>query len=479
MKILINILLITLLSNNAFSQKNINCYTIAAGKNTSADSSVLIGHNEDDGGPEMIVNWFKVPQKKYKNTDSLLLLNGTKIPQIKKTFSYLRFQVTKQKFGDAYLNENSVLICSDACASKEDTATGKIGFYLRKILAEQSTSAKNAVKIAGKIIEKYGYESSGRTYTIADNNEVWMFAAVKGKRWLAQRIPDDEVAIIPNYYTIQEVNLQDTTNFLASPDIIEYAIKRGWYNTKTDGKFNFRKAYGDSACNIANYNVPRHLAGINYFSEKQYTEKDILPFSFKPNKKITRKDIETVLSNHYEGTKFYQLPENKNPHKNKIRGICTETTQYSFVAQLRNNIPINIGALMWIAPYNGCLFPYIPVYFGVYDTNEKVRSSNYKDAEKLQFRNDKNNLNLFTKHSYCTLNQYVKFIEQNYPERIKEARIFKNLTEKELSRNQKNLEKSVLEVYKSYPDDTKKILTDYCNRYFDTILKISNQIIKK
>ncbi len=478
--ILISFFLFSFIFLHHFTKaQHIDCYTIAAGKNTSIDGSVTVGHNEDDGGPEMLVNWFKVGSIKYKKTDSLTLLNGTKIPQIGKTFSYIRFQVMKQKFGDAYLNENSVLICSDACASKEDTAKGNIGYFLRKIIAERATSAKNAVKLAGKLIEKYGYESSGRTYTIADADEVWMLSAVKGKHWIAKRIPDNEIAIIPNYYTIQEIDLQDTANFLAAPDIIEYAEKRGWYNPEKDGKFNFRKAYGDSACNIADYNIPRHLAGINFLSEKQYTENDILPFSFKPKKKISGKDIEKILSSHYEGTKFCRLPENKNPHQNKVRGICTATTQYSFVAQLRSNMPAAVGALMWIAPYNGCLFPYIPVYFGIYNTNEKVRFKDYKNAERLQFENDKNNLDSFPKHSYYTFNQYVKFIEQNYPERIEEARIFKNLTEKILSRNQKNLEKSVLEVYKSYSDDTKKILTDYCNRYFDNILRISKQIMNK
>ena len=473
-------IVIFLLSTNALFSQQIDCYTIIVGKNASFDASVLIGHNEDDGGQEMIVNWFKVPEKKFKKGDSITLLNGTKIPQIEQTFSYLRFQVTKQKFGDAYLNENSVLVCSDACASKEDTATGNIGYYLRKIIAERATNARHGVKLAGKLIEAYGYESSGRTYTIADKNEAWMLSAVKGKHWTAQRIPDDEVAIIPNYYTIQEVNLKDTINFLAASDIIDYAIKRAWYNPKTDGIFNFRNAYGDSVCNIADYNIPRHLAGINRLQDKYYNEFDTpLPFSFKPKQKIKLKDVKGILSGHYEDTKFCKFPDNKNPHQNKVRAICTETTQFSFIAQLRSNMPNPIGSLIWITPYNGCLFPYIPVYFGIYNTNEKVRFSSYKESEKIQFNNTKNNLSQFPKHAYSQFNKYVKFIEKNYPKRSEEARIFKKLTEKELSRNQKNLEKSVLEVYKSYPDDTKKILTNYCNQYFDTILRITKQIMTK
>ncbi|MCF6367058.1 MAG: C69 family dipeptidase [Bacteroidales bacterium] len=471
MKLLLKVIILFLLSKSVFSQQNPDCYTIIVGKKASFDGSVLIGHNEDDGGKQMIVNWFKVGSKNYKNTDSLTLLNGTKIKQFEKTFSYIRFQVTKQKFGDAYLNENSVLICSDACASKEDTAKGNIGYYFREILAGRASSAKDAVRIGGKLIEELGYESSGRTYTIADKNEAWMLSIVKGKRWIAQRIPDDEVAIIPNYYTIQKVNLEDTLNFLSSPDIIDYAIKRGWYNPEKDKNFNFRKVYGDSACNIAGYNIPRHLAGMNLFQKNYLSENNIpLPFSFIPKRKIGIKDIKNLLSSHYEDTEYCKLPDNKNPHQNKIRPVCTETTQFSFVAQLRNNMPEPIGSLIWISPYNGCVFPYIPVYFGIYNTNEKVRSRNYKESEKIQFKNNKNNLELFPNHAYYIFNKYVEYIEKNYPVRIEIARKYKSQKENELFKNQINLEKSVMQVYKSYPDDTKKILTNYCNRYFDEIL---------
>ncbi len=53
-----------------------------------------------------------------------------------------------------------------------------------------------------------------------------MLAVVKGKHWVAQRVPDDHIAIIPNYYTITTVNLTDTMNFYGSDDLVEYAIKK-------------------------------------------------------------------------------------------------------------------------------------------------------------------------------------------------------------------------------------------------------------
>ena len=43
----------------------INCFTILAGKNTTTDGSVLLAHNEDDGG-EFLVDWYKVPRISHK-----------------------------------------------------------------------------------------------------------------------------------------------------------------------------------------------------------------------------------------------------------------------------------------------------------------------------------------------------------------------------------------------------------------------------
>ena len=476
MKIFIKTILFISITSSAFSQQNLNCYTIIAGKDASFDGSVLVGHNEDDRG-EMLISWFKVPKRKFKETDSLSLLNGTSIKQVAKTNSYLRFQVSGVKFGDAYLNEHSVTICSNACMSKEDTATGNIGYYFRRILAERAKTAREAVIIGGQLIEELGYESSGRTYTIADNNEAWMMSIVQGKRWVAQRIQDNEVAIIPNYYTIQEVDLKDSANYLSSPDIIDYAIKRAWYDTTE--VFNFREVYGDSVTNQANYNKPRHVAALNHLESNSFPKEDILPFSFEPKNKVSINDIKAILSNHYEGTDYCQLPDNKNPHENTIRPICVKSTQFSFIAQLRSNMPKPIGSLIWISPYNGCIFPYIPVYFGIYNTNESIRFQKYTQADKIHFNDKQNKLNLYPNHAYYSFNNYVNYIEQDYPNRIEKSKIFKQKVETDLKRNQKNLEKSVLQVYESYPDDTKKILTEYCKRYFEDILNHSQTTVKQ
>ena len=220
---------------------------------------------------------------------------------------------------------------------------------LRRIVAERAKSARHAIKIAGSLIEKYGYYSSGRTLCIADPKEGWVLHIVKGKHWIARRVPDNEVAVISNYYTIREVDLENREDFLGSADIINYAIKRGWYNPEKDGEFDFAKIYSDPKNFKSMYNILRQWRGTNLLSENKYKIDERFPFSFKPRRKIKVNILFKVLRDHYEGTE-YDLTDNYkkggSPNFTKNRTICTSTTRFSIVAQLRNEMPKEIANII-------------------------------------------------------------------------------------------------------------------------------------
>ena len=158
-------------------------------------------------------------------------------------------------------------------------------------------------------------------------------------------------------------------------------------------------------------------------------------------------------------------------NKNNIRPICVHSTQFSFTAQLRSNLPNVIGSLMWISAFNGCINPYIPIYLGINNTHESFRYASVEECRDIHFKNDSNSLQNFPDHSYYILSKYVDFIENNYSVRIKEAEKFKTKIENELRLNQVKLENSLLKVYNSYPGDVTKILTQYCNGYFQRVTK--------
>jgi dipeptidase len=189
-----------------------------------------------------------------------------------------------------------------------------------------------------------------------------MLSVVNGKHWIAQRIPDNHIAVIPNYYTIGEIDLADTLNFLGSADIVEYAIEREWYDPD-NGPFNFREAYSSSRSLKSKTNIYRMWRGTNLLSEVEYDVDDDFPFSFDPEKNIGVWDFMIVVRDHYEGTDLHI--DNQNPHMSNIRSICSNTNQYGFVAQLRSEMPVEIGALLWIAPRRPCIQSFIPWYSGI------------------------------------------------------------------------------------------------------------------
>src|SRR5450756_3158668 len=67
-----------------------------------------------------------------------------------------------------------------------------------------------------------------------------------------------------------------------------------------------------------------------------------MPFSVKPNKKLTIEDIRKVMSNHYEGTPNDQTV-NGDPHRTSTRTICTASTQNLIVIQGRQFMPTFVG----------------------------------------------------------------------------------------------------------------------------------------
>ena len=59
---------------------------------------------------------------------------------------------------------------------------------------------------------------------------------VCGRHWVARRVPDDQVVLLPNYYVTDEVRLDDRQSFLGAADLIEYAYTKE--GSKTDNPRN-------------------------------------------------------------------------------------------------------------------------------------------------------------------------------------------------------------------------------------------------
>ncbi len=344
------------------------CFTVLVGKNASADGSAMIGHNEDDRG-EIIVNLRLIRPSFYPSPQKVDLGRGAFHETEGVTNGFLWIEATTQEFADSFVNDHGVVITSDSCPSRiteADLTDGGIGYMLRRFMAEKATSAREAVKIGGALIEKYGYRASGRTYSIVDKNEAWMLAVLRGRHWCAERVPDDEVAVIPNHFTIRRIDLDDPDHFMASPGLVEYATKSGWYDEAKDGPFDFKRVFERSSNRdlVSNGNTLRHWRGLNLIGGKTWELSDDYPFSSKPGKKVTVEALMTILRDHYEGTEYDATDGYKTgtPNRTKFRTICTASTINSFVITLNPKRPDPISVSIWLALGKPDTTVFLPLY---------------------------------------------------------------------------------------------------------------------
>jgi dipeptidase len=348
------------------------CFTAVAGRLATADGSVLMAHNEDDG-IQYLYRMVRFERAVHSPGEYVELAGGGRLAQADTTWEYLMFEMPGKVFSHLLLNEHGVAVSSDNCPSREDKpelAEGGIGPDLRILVAERARTAREGVKLVGSLIERFGYASSGRTLVICDRKEGWMTAMVNGKHWAARRVPDDEVAMIANCYNIHALDLSDTLNFLGSRDIVDYAVKRGWYEPARDGAFDFERAYADRKY-ISDPNQRCRLwSGYRHVTLEKIPIPDQelpLPFSVKPGSPVRLEDFFAVLRDHYEGSQFDigDYPPHSIPFQGKARPICSGSTNHGSVFQLRSQMPDELGALWWIALWRPCSSPFLPFFFGL------------------------------------------------------------------------------------------------------------------
>ena len=328
--------------------QNDNCFGIIVGKNASVNGEVILGHNEDDGGEQML--------NLYTCSD------------------YLWAEFPGMEVADAFLNRYGVAIVSDNCPSRStdtDFLDGGVCYEVRQTVAKQATSAREAVEIIGRLVKTRGYNQSGRTYLVADPEEAWVVSVVQGRQWVAQRVPDDAVMIIPNYYVIDRVDFPDEENF-AGTDVFSYAALRGWYNFRTDGPFSFRKYFSSPESRASEHNLLRHCSALSYFEQPRQDHPDQIPFCFKPDKKVSVQDVMRALSLHQPAW--------------STGSICNRKTVLSTVFQLRSNMPREVGCVMWTAMGHPAVEAFLPIYLGTTQMPATFgRFFSATDAEKRHF----------------------------------------------------------------------------------------------
>jgi dipeptidase len=450
--------------SSEFSEAEFDCFTVIVGKEASKDGSVLLAHNEDDSG-DAAIRMHVVPRLIHEPGEKIQLKGGGTLKQAKVTNACLWSEMPGFNYSDCYLNEYGVAITSNACPSRESNPSledGGIGYYLRKIVAERARTAEEGVHLIGELVESFGYADSGRTYVVADPEEAWIIAVVWGKHWVAQRVPDDHVAVVSNRYSLRGIDFSSPA-FAGSNDLIEHAENSGWYSSS--GSFDFGKAYGNETSQNRIGNTLRQLAGLGILTGKSFPLDD-LPFSTKPDHKISISELFSLLRYHYEGTPYdlTQGYETGSPHQTEFRTICTNTTQASWVMQLRDYMPEWVGNVWWFAMSRPCESVYVPWYSGMLEFPDEYTTIDNWSGEMS---------------AYWVFRSLGNWAENDYSRRTAELRRVWNECEHRFIQDQQHVEREALKIFREKGVETaRKYLTKYSRETGIDVLNRATSMIE-
>ncbi|MCI7284751.1 MAG: C69 family dipeptidase [Prevotella sp.] len=368
------------------------CTNFIVGKKASVDGSVMCTYNADDYG--MFQGLCHYPAGTHAKGEKLKIYDwDTKVYH----GEIDQAPVTYNVIGN--INEFQVTIAETTYGGREEMVdtTGVLDYgSLIYIALQRSKTAREAIKVMTSLVEKYGYCSEGETFTVCDPDEAWimeMMGAGPGSKsvvWVALRVPDDAICAHANQSRIGKFNMKDKKNVLYSKNVVKYARQMGWFKGK-DEDFSWKNAYafpdfsGRRFCEARVWSFFRHFD--NSFdrylpwAEGKDPNAEDMPLWIVPNRKLSVKDVENCMRDHYEGTALdianrkvaggiWNMPYQPTPLTYKVDGktcfnerpISTQQTGFTFVAQMRSWLPREIGGVLWFGNDDPNMCPYTPIY---------------------------------------------------------------------------------------------------------------------
>jgi dipeptidase len=141
-------------------------------------------------------------------------------------------------------NEQGLVIGNEALFTKIPyVKKGLLGMDLLRLALERAGSARDGINVITDLLAAYGQGGNAglahptyyhNSYILADPHDAWVLETA-GPHWAAKQIRG--IYSISNGITIEH----DWD--LASPDLVPYAISRGWCKNESD--FSFARCYSD------------------------------------------------------------------------------------------------------------------------------------------------------------------------------------------------------------------------------------------
>ena len=299
------------------------------------------------------------------------------------------------------MNEHSLIITETTYGGRHELFDEKgIMDYgsLIYIALQRARTAREAIAVIAELANKYGYASSGESFSIADKNEAWIMELIgkgskldekgnnlrKGIVWVARRIPDGYVSGHANQARITTFPLNDKENCLYSEDVISFAREMGYFNGK-DEEFSFCDAYapldfgGLRGCEARVWAFFRTVAeGMDKYTDYAmgHNPKNRMPLWVKPTQKVSPKQLFDAMRDHYEGTPMdmttdigaggNECPYRWRPMYFKVDGVeycneratATQQTGFWLCGQAREGKT----GILWFGTDDAATSPLTPIY---------------------------------------------------------------------------------------------------------------------
>jgi dipeptidase len=502
------------------------CTTSLTGKNASADGSVMVSHSDDGLGDARLIyvpamdhkpgslrpvfyshcaldfkpQWGASETQRivtrdrgpgYDTAGVPLSVPLGYIPQVRHTYAYF-----DANYG--LMNEHQLSIgeCTDKARVHPEPAPGKRIFYsaeLSRVALERCRTAREAVKLMGELIEKYGYYGTGETLLIADPQEGWVMEMAgydmngTGGVWVAQRVPDDGFFVAANQFRIRDIR-PNASDMLYSANIFAIAQTKGWWKP-ADGPLDWAGVYGDGEFHHPYYSLRRvwraqslvaPSLNLPAWVEGPFTR--AYPFAIKPDQKLTVENIFAIHRDNYEGTEFDLTLGlaagpfgNPNRFEGQAEGMADKEGRltplkgaferplniyrcvYAYVNQSRHWLPDAIGGLTWFGPDRPATAVLLPFYAGATGLPAPVQQGN---------------ILTFSRQSLWTAFNYVaNYAMLKYAYMIKEIHAVRDRFEASFFGNQPQLEQEALALWeKGDRAGARSLLTRYSREQVDQVL---------
>jgi secernin len=231
------------------------CDTLVAPGSVTADGVTILAKNSNRP-PNEAHHLLRVPRASHA-PGSMVKCTYIEVPQVEHTYEVLLakpFWIWGAEMG---ANEHGVAIGNEAVFSKVPPGKepGLIGMDFIRLALERARTAREALDVITGLLAEYGQGGKScrqeplyyhNSFIIADPNDAWVLETV-AKHWVAEQVRG--IRAISNRMTI------GNTWDLASGEVVDYAVARGWCKGRDD--FHFARCYSDFIYTTFSYSRSR------------------------------------------------------------------------------------------------------------------------------------------------------------------------------------------------------------------------------